>query len=192
MSNHRYNTPEAGTLDWHIPLNENFERLDQDVEIRDVEANLGDYTPSAGAKFLATDSGATYTGDGSNWNLVGYVTRTSGGDIGHYIRYEDGLVDGEINTFFFGDDESLEVTRVSLPVRGLSADTTTSDVTLRVYEGGTGGSLLLELNGNDFARAATASSAPWVADTSPVTVTITNQSGEPVDVVPKVWANTRR
>jgi hypothetical protein len=65
--NHEYNTPEAGTLDWHVPLNENFEKLDTKTEIRDSEANLGQYTPKNGAKFLATDTGRRYLGDGTQW-----------------------------------------------------------------------------------------------------------------------------
>jgi hypothetical protein len=189
MTNHRYNTPSEGELDWHIPLNENFEQLDRDVEVRDTEANRGQYPPEQGAKFLATDSGATYVGDGSAWNLVGYVTRAGGGDLGHYVNYEDGLSDEEINSFVFGSDEMLEVVRVALPMRTDVAD---SDVTLRVYDGDSSGALLLEVQANDVKSASSASSAPWVADSSPVTVTVSNQSGQPVDVVPKVWANIRQ
>lgn len=192
MSNHRYNTPQEGTLDWHIPLNENFQKLDRDVEIRDTEANLGGYTPAIGAKFLATDSGAIFTGDGSTWNLVGYASRAGGGDLGHYVNYADGLVDEKINTFFFESDEVLEVVRASFPMKGVPNGETDANVTLRVYEGGVGGTLLLEVAGNDFTTASSADAAPWVASTSPVTVAVTNESGGPVDVVPKVWANIRR
>jgi hypothetical protein len=192
MSNHRYNTPTEGTLDWHIPLNENFEQLDRDVEIRDTESNRSNYTPAIGAKFFATDSGATYTGDGDSWNLAGYLTRAGGGDLGHYVNYGSGLADEEINTFFFGSDKVLEVIRASFPMKGVSEGNTVPDVNLRVYDGGTSGTLLLELDGNEFTAASSASSAPWVASSSPVTVTVSNTSGSPVDVVPKVWANIRR
>lgn len=65
--NHRYNTPPKGADDWHIPLNDNFTELDRDVEIRDTSGNLGSYEPLQGAKFLATDSGQCYIGDGTNW-----------------------------------------------------------------------------------------------------------------------------
>lgn len=192
MSNHRYNTPEAGELDWHVPLNENFEQLDRDVEIRDTEENRAEYEPTEGTKFMATDSGATYVGDGSAWNLVGYVARAGGGDLGHYVNYEDGLEDEEINTFFFDDDEMLEIVRASLPMKGPSEGVSESDVILRIYEGGAGGSLLLELNANEFTVATSDSDAPWIASESPVTVTMSNASGTDVDVVPKVWANIRR
>jgi hypothetical protein len=191
MANHGYNQPSEGTTDWHIPLNENFQQLERDVEIRDLEANMGDYTPDMGAKFLATDSGATYVGDGSNWNLVGYVTRAGGGDFGHYVNYESGVSDEPINTFFFESNEVLEVVRASAPVKGLSQGSTNSDVTLRVYEGGTGGSVLLEVSGNEFV-SVTDSEGPWVASESSVVVTISNAASESVDVVPKVWANIRR
>jgi len=66
--NHRFNIPEQGTLDWDEPLNENFQKIDTDVEIRDTEANLGQYTPKDGAKYFATDTGNRYLGDGNQWN----------------------------------------------------------------------------------------------------------------------------
>ena len=66
-SNHEYETPDEGTVDWHLPLNQNFDSIDTDVEVRDVESNLDAYTPSAGAKFLATDTGVRYLGDGQAW-----------------------------------------------------------------------------------------------------------------------------
>ncbi|WP_256298137.1 tail fiber domain-containing protein [Haloarchaeobius salinus] len=65
--NHGYNVPEAGEEDWHRPLNENFEAYDVDIELRDESANLENYEPQAGAKFLATDTGVVYVGDGSDW-----------------------------------------------------------------------------------------------------------------------------
>jgi hypothetical protein len=71
-TNHDYNTPEAGTTDWHIPLNNNFERLDTDIEIRGSESTLDQYTPTQGAKFLATDTGRRFIGDGSNWEEIPY------------------------------------------------------------------------------------------------------------------------
>ena len=68
--NHNYNQPKKETADWHIPLNSNFEQLDTDVEIRDTEANLNDYDPKGGAKFLSVDTGRTYLGDGSSWSQL--------------------------------------------------------------------------------------------------------------------------
>jgi hypothetical protein len=73
--NHGYNVPNAGDEDWHIPLNENFERYDTDIEIRDTRSNLLNYTPKAGAKFLATDTEEVFLGDGSSWSQLS----TSGG-----------------------------------------------------------------------------------------------------------------
>jgi len=78
-TNHDYATPPEGTLDWHVPLNENFERLDTDVEIRDVDANRSTYDPAVGAKFLATDTGAVYLGDGSAWQELGSLTSVTVG-----------------------------------------------------------------------------------------------------------------
>jgi len=77
--NHGYNTPSEGTLDWHVPLNENFERLDTEVEIRDADANRSNYTPTDGAKFLATDTGTVYLGDGTDWQRIGSLTNVTVG-----------------------------------------------------------------------------------------------------------------
>jgi hypothetical protein len=68
--NHQYNTPAKGTTDWDVPINQNFDNLDTDVEIRDTEANKGNYTPKSNALYRATDSGAVYLGNGSSWVLA--------------------------------------------------------------------------------------------------------------------------
>ena len=77
--NHQYETPAAGTLDWDEPLNRNFERIDTDVEVRDTDASRANYVPKAGAKFLATDTGTVYLGDGSVWTQLGTIG-AGGGD----------------------------------------------------------------------------------------------------------------
>lgn len=68
--NHRYNTPTEGTQNWDVPLNENFERMDVDVEVRAPETDRDQYEPKDGAKFFATDTGATFVGNGSEWMRV--------------------------------------------------------------------------------------------------------------------------
>ncbi|WP_128478756.1 hypothetical protein [Halorussus pelagicus] len=70
--NHKYQTPSKGANDWHIPINENFAALDSDVEIRDAAQNRSEYEPKQGAKFLATDSGERFIGDGSQWTSLPY------------------------------------------------------------------------------------------------------------------------
>lgn len=76
-TNHNYNVPTEGTLDWHIPLNENFSSLERDVEVRDVELNIGKYEPKTNAKFFATDTGSVYIGKENEWSFVGRLS--SGG-----------------------------------------------------------------------------------------------------------------
>lgn len=66
-SNHGYNTPGRGEPDWDVPLNENSTQLDTDVEVRDLDANLSSYEPKDGAKFVATDTGDVYLGNGAAW-----------------------------------------------------------------------------------------------------------------------------
>lgn len=78
----RYNRPAEGTTDWHIPLNENFQQLETDVEIRDIAANLGTYAPAENAKFLATDTGAVYLGDGTQWHRLGEIVPEESGSGG--------------------------------------------------------------------------------------------------------------
>jgi len=80
-ANHNLRRPEKGAQNWHVPLNENFSKIDRQVEIRDSEANLSEYEPVEGGKFLASDSGAVYIGDGSQWRSLGSV----GGDIGRVL-----------------------------------------------------------------------------------------------------------
>ncbi|GGM64981.1 hypothetical protein J2752_000354 [Halarchaeum rubridurum] len=80
--NHGYNTPAAGATDWHVPLNENFEAFDTDVEVRDTDANRTNYAPKAGAKFLATDTGRVYLGDGSAWSPLGSLSGDAAGGGG--------------------------------------------------------------------------------------------------------------
>jgi len=72
-ANHNYQRPDRGAQDWHIPLNENFARIDTDVEIKDAAENLEDYEPKAGARFLATNSRQIFIGDGEQWQEFGSV-----------------------------------------------------------------------------------------------------------------------
>jgi hypothetical protein len=75
--NHEYQTPSKGANDWHVPINENFAALDSDVEIRDAAQNRSQYEPKEGAKFLATDSGERFIGDGSQWTKLPYPGSTT-------------------------------------------------------------------------------------------------------------------
>lgn len=79
--NHDYNTPSQGTRDWHTPLNENFERLDVDVPIRDDNDQRTNYKPKAGSMFIAIDTGDVYRGDGATWVSVGSISGGSGSSV---------------------------------------------------------------------------------------------------------------
>lgn len=67
---HSYSTPEAGSTDWHIDLNENFEQIDTDVEIRGPEDNLNDFDPVDGGKYIATDTENVFIGTGEEWQQL--------------------------------------------------------------------------------------------------------------------------
>ena len=73
----RYNTPVKGTLDWHIPLNENFDRLNRDIPVLDIEEERGSYTPHDGLMFIARDTGRRYVGDGDKWSEIPYPTNST-------------------------------------------------------------------------------------------------------------------
>ncbi|MFC4357708.1 hypothetical protein ACFO0N_07065 [Halobium salinum] len=68
--NHNYRTPTQGEEDWHVPLNENFRKIDTGVEIRGAESTLQEYEPKTGAKYLATDTEREFIGDGSDWQQI--------------------------------------------------------------------------------------------------------------------------
>lgn len=66
----RYNQPEQGTTDWHIPLNENFQDLEIDVIYKEARApDATQEDPATGAMFIDTREayGDIYIGDGSSW-----------------------------------------------------------------------------------------------------------------------------
>jgi hypothetical protein len=116
--NHNYSTPPKGTTDWHIPLNDNFRAIDADMEVRDANSNRGNYTPLAGAKFLATDTGDVYLGDGSTWNAIGTIqpdTSGTGGSATDIHASKDGLVvpvgDG------LGADDGIDPATTDTPVQ---------------------------------------------------------------------------
>lgn len=86
--NHRYNTPAEGEQNWHVPLNDNFERLDGDVPIWDTNANREEYTATSDAHFIAVDTGEIYEGDGDNWNKIGSITERDSGSSGETFLYD--------------------------------------------------------------------------------------------------------
>lgn len=51
----------------HPGLQQRLRELGGDVEIRDLDANKSTYDPKDGAKYLATDTGTVYLGDGTSW-----------------------------------------------------------------------------------------------------------------------------
>lgn len=91
---HNLDTPSKGLADWHIPLNDNFTQIDKKLEIRDIESNLSNYTPKDGAKFLATDTGKTFLGDGSDWQEIELAGKVGSAPVGaemvHAVVHQSG------------------------------------------------------------------------------------------------------
>lgn len=66
----RYTEPAKGSSDWDVPLNNNFQQLDIDVEHRGTtDPDTAGISPENGAKFLDTSTGEIYTADGTSWTL---------------------------------------------------------------------------------------------------------------------------
>lgn len=82
--NHGYQLFSDGEDSWEH--RSDFNALEVDIEVRDTETNIGNYTPHNGAKFLATDTGNIYIGDGSSWGSP-VLTIGSGGS-GDYTSVE--------------------------------------------------------------------------------------------------------
>jgi len=67
---HNWPTPDEGDTDYETTFQNFFSQVDSDVEIRDTDANKGNYTPEDSALFRATDTGTVYQGDGTSWNKI--------------------------------------------------------------------------------------------------------------------------
>jgi len=77
-------TPTEGTTDWHVPLNNNFKRIDRRIEIRADESELDSFEPKKEAKFLAVDTATIYIGNGDEWRELPV------GDAETGVSYEAG------------------------------------------------------------------------------------------------------
>jgi hypothetical protein len=69
--NHNLNTPQEGTLDWHVPLNENFRAMERKLPIVDADTAKTNYEPYPDTLYVGADSGTLYVGNGSEWVQVG-------------------------------------------------------------------------------------------------------------------------
>jgi hypothetical protein len=119
---HDLTTPEEGADDWHLPLNENFRTIDEKIEIRDEASAKSDYPPKAGAKYLATDTGEQWIGDGDEWNRLASTGespefssvshRKSSGRILQRSCLFSGAPDGESISIPAGEDYDIYYTRL--------------------------------------------------------------------------------
>lgn len=127
VKNHGYNTPVEGSSDWHIPLNDNFEKLDVDIEVRDIESNIGEYIPYSGAKFLAMDTETVFLGNGNEWEELSSFGQNPTVDSLHTKRIND--------IHYVTPDSDLQTALDDLPNTGgmlvLSAGTHTVDSPFR-------------------------------------------------------------
>lgn len=149
MTNERYETPEQGTTEWHVPLNENFERLNTDVEVRGAESDREEYDPTEGAKYLSTDTGTVYLGDGDSWNELGTIEKTNdntGGsaqltsapkNVGPMVGgtyHANAYTDGGFGVVFSADDLYIDSVVVDADLSAVSNSECT--IELRKHENG--------------------------------------------------------
>jgi hypothetical protein len=118
-ANHDLNRPDSGARNWHVPLNENFGHIDSRIEIRDTSANRSEYAPKDGAKFLATDTGAIYTGDGSEWSETGSISGSPGG-----VMAAPGEVQSVINQYSTGHEWGPQPMQTITLISGVEYETT--------------------------------------------------------------------
>lgn len=124
--NHDYNTPDEGVSDWHVPLNTNFEQLDTDIEIRDIESQLESYQPKEGAKFFAVDTGGIFVGDGETWSRTP-VTSLSVSDSFRLPTTETDPDSSESGQLWFREDLNELRIQTGDGVRTLTPSTDGSD-----------------------------------------------------------------
>jgi hypothetical protein len=93
-----YQTPEQGTLDWHIPLNENFEMIETDVQNLASELGVSDVggynTPSQGTldwHIPLNENFETIESD-----IQALATEAGVSDVGGYNRPSQGTLDWHI------------------------------------------------------------------------------------------------
>ncbi|WP_336343178.1 hypothetical protein [Halalkalicoccus ordinarius] len=107
----RYTTPSKGSSDWDVPINENFERLDIDVEHRGSDDDRSDIVPQTGAKYLATDTGNVYIGNGTAWEQIGTFSGTSGEGSGDSVQQL--RADGNVVAVYNGGVDSFDMNNES-------------------------------------------------------------------------------
>jgi len=142
--NHEYNVPDQGDENWHEPLNENFAAFEVDIELRDDEANLGDYDPTEGAKFLATDTGVVYLGDGSSWNAA--FVAAAYDDSAGTATISQTLVTSELEVGTISGSLTGGTALTGIAGNNLSID---SNGQLNASTGGGGGGGISNLSGGD-------------------------------------------
>jgi hypothetical protein len=138
--NHEYNVPDQGDQDWHNPLNENFEAFDSDIELRDEESELSTYTPAAGAKFLSTDTGVVYVGDGSDWTAA-FVHPAYDPSTGE-AQFNQTVSTPGLTGALTGGDELTDIAGNNLTISNGQLDASTGG-------GGGGGGGISSLSGGD-------------------------------------------
>jgi len=92
---HNWETPDENDRDYVETFSKFFDSLDTAVEIRDSDTNKSNYTPQEGGKFIGTDTGTVYLGDGISWTAVGTirpdedVRDLAGGMAGTGLSHDD-------------------------------------------------------------------------------------------------------
>lgn len=89
--------PAEGATDWHIPLNDNFEKLDASaiLQVSTVDELESTYTPTDETFAFIEQSREFWSGTGSQWVRVGYVKQTAH-DVYVQSSEPDGAEEGDL------------------------------------------------------------------------------------------------
>ena len=121
------------------------EHIEEFLPVRDLEANIGNYTAYAGALFIATDTDNVFSGDGTSWNAVDWggdgdftsvdgvaTTRANVGAMPLGTYHTTANADGGWGVQFEAEDIHIESVVVDADVE----TATTLTVELRQFENG--------------------------------------------------------
>lgn len=137
--NHALNKYDKGDANWnHSP---DMQHIEERLVVRDEESRLNDYIPHDTATFIATDSGAVYDGDGTQWSKaqrdVGSLSTDRVGNATYYVRDSDSLqsvvnaAPPEADIKPLNPDTTFDVATLEITTDGV----TLSDFNLRTADG---------------------------------------------------------
>jgi hypothetical protein len=79
---------DKGDTDWHIPLNNNVDDLDDLIPIVDTDANKSNYEGTTDQLFVASDTTKVYLGNGGGFDLLGFILDPDNFTSGEFAKWD--------------------------------------------------------------------------------------------------------